>query len=217
VGENVKAVKTIGLCCPGENFSAAWVWHLFELWAQSLAAGYGLALFQSYCCFIHITRQSLMRAVFDCPCPVDYVLWIDHDNLVTWPQVERLIASLEAQNGEPSIIAGWYYASAPEGIPLRTVVGKWVEEQHGFRLLNRSELGEDLFQADACGFGCMLMKAETMKALGPQAFICPDGTFGEDFAFCLAAKKAGIKLFVDPKVSVPHLKLRALVPQEAAT
>jgi GT2 family glycosyltransferase len=208
--------KTIAICAPGATFSSDWVGHLYELWCHAIAKGYGLGFFQAYCCYIHMTRMTLLKAVLECPEPIDYVLWIDHDNLVTWEQLEKLIAHLEAQPG-PSIMAGWYYVMGPDH-SLKTVVGKWEESLQGFRLVGASEIvpnGNGLMKADAVGFGCILMPFEVMKTLGPEAFVSQDGKYGEDFVFCDAAKKAGIPLFVDPTIEVPHLKLRAIVPAAA--
>lgn len=208
----------IAVCSPGEHFPARYVGQLFEIWCEALASGYGVSLFQSYSTYVHITRQNIARSVLSTVPNPAFLLWLDDDNLVSWAQVEKLLKLLESRP-DVGIAAGWYLVKGPGG-RICTSVGQWQERlgeaPAGFRLLLEEELPDDVFDAGATGFGCVLMRVETLQILGRRAFsVMADedseyGFMGEDFAFCLAAKKAGIKLIVDPSVQVPHLKLQPL-------
>jgi len=215
------APRIIGICAPGEHFSLQYVGALFDLWVDARAAGYGVGLFQSYSTYCHITRQNIARSVLSSEPAIDYLLWIDDDNLVTWPQVERLIALLEA-HPDAGIAAGWYMLRGPGGAVCSSV-GVLLEGQ-GSALLPAAEVGArgEPFLADATGFGCVLMRRECLEHVGPESFfLMPNqeasyGFMGEDFAFCLTMRERGWALWIDPGVAVPHLKLQALIPSPVA-
>lgn len=214
------APRVLAVCTPGETFSAQWLWHYFELWTGSVRAKWGFAPFQGYCTNPYITRSNMTRDVLACRVRPKYVLWIDDDNLVEWQQVERLIADLDT-HPEAAAVAGWAWIQADAGpdTTTRASVGNWVDGH--FVSLTANELDDDeLVEIDASGFPCLLMRTELLEALGPQAFLpdpadCTDHFIGEDVAFCLAAKRAGYRLYADGRVHVPHLKLRRIQPIEA--
>lgn len=210
--------RTLAVCTPGETFSALWVWHFFELWCGAAAASIGFAPFQGYCTNPYVTRTNMRRDVLACPVPIDYVLWIDDDQLVEWPQVERLIEDLE-QHPEAAAVAGWTWIQGDIGdMFTRSSVGHWAK---GFVSLPASSLrGSDLIEIDVTGFPCLLMRRELLEAAGDGCFF-PEradmaaGIVGEDSAFCLNARRLGARFFVDPQVYVPHLKLRPITPPAA--
>ena len=209
--------KVLGICAPGETFSAAYLAHMFELWNHALGAGYGVTLFQAFCTYVHITRQNLLKDVLAYPTRVDYALWVDDDNLVEWAHLERLLQILESRP-DVDMAAGWYWVKGPGG-KICTVIGDWNDDLQNFSLRLLPPQSSEPFFADAIGFGCVLMRREVLERVGMKGFVArPDNwdpekaSFGEDFAFCLAAKRLGMKLMVDPKVFVAHMKLQALAP-----
>ena len=70
-----------------------------------------------------------------------------------------------------------------------------------------------LIEVDATGTGCLLIKMEVFDELVQPYFFegVVDGEWmGEDFYFCIKAKKAGKHIFVDTSVEVDHLRRFAI-------
>jgi hypothetical protein len=71
----------------------------------------------------------------------------------------------------------------------------------------------ELLPAGYTGFPVLLMRYSVLAKLGDHPFMpftSPEmrwGTTGEDVSFCARLAQAGGKLFIDPAVKVPHLKL----------
>lgn len=86
--------------------------------------------------------------------------------------------------------------------PLQSVVKPLNEED-----INKP-LPTELFEAQSCGTGVMLIKTEVFKNL-PEPwfkFTYENGErIGEDVNFCLSAREAGYKIYVDPTIPVRHI------------
>jgi len=72
---------------------------------------------------------------------------------------------------------------------------------------------EKLVECDAVGFGAVLIKAEVLKKLGKPLFMGTMGS-GEDVHFCVSAKKAGFRVFMDTSVKLGHLSHPVVVTEE---
>ena len=221
--------QVIALCTPGEHFSALWVWHYVELWNAAMRAGFACLPFQGYCTNPYVTRMNMARDVLASPHRIDYVLWIDDDNLVSWPVVQKLMDDLQS-HPEASSVAAWCWMQPElgDGTALPNVA-HWVD--YHCEALQPEELsGEELIETEdftrplVHGFPCVLMRRELLEALTPSAFMpkpedCEAAIDsgrempGEDVAFCLAAHRRGFRLLVDPSLQIPHLKLRMVVPK----
>jgi hypothetical protein len=210
--------KILAVCTPGKTFSAFWLWSYTELILACFKEGIGFAPFQSYTTNPYVTRYVLTKQVLECPVNVDYVLWIDDDNLVDWQHVTRLMKDLD-EHPEAALVAGWCWIQSDMGDgSARSSVGRWVDGK--MVSLTENELDDDeLIEIDVSGFPCVLMRPELLKANGkgwiPDREDCVDHFPGEDIAFCLNAKKKGFRLFADGRVKVPHLKLRAIEPKRS--
>ncbi len=70
-------------------------------------------------------------------------------------------------------------------------------------------LPTDLFKAESCGTGVMLIRTSVFKKMeAPWFEFSYDGNgkrIGEDVGFCLKARKAGYSIWVDPTIPVKHL------------
>lgn len=79
------------------------------------------------------------------------------------------------------------------------------------------EYPEDLFRVEACGFGCILMKAQCLKDVmfthNGKCFI-PDQNLGEDVAFCQRAKDCGYEIWCEPTVRVGHVGSLVIWPED---
>ncbi len=65
---------------------------------------------------------------------------------------------------------------------------------------------DSLVEADAVGFGAVLIKMKVVRAMTGQKFMdgCTSGT-GEDILFCHKARKLGFRVFMDTSTKLGHL------------
>jgi hypothetical protein len=213
--------RVIAVCTPGRDFSMQWKHSWQELEASMLANGIGFCNFDGYSNNIYMTRLILLRDVFSHLEQFDYLLWIDSDNLVSWECLQHLLRDLD-EYPDVSMVAGWYYLQAegngetePE---IKASAGRWINQEFCALPISELEAAHTLLEVDCTGFGCVLMRADTARLAGPDAFIARVsqdyqwGMTGDDISFCLTLKERGGKILVDPRLRVEHLKRQPIRP-----
>lgn len=70
-----------------------------------------------------------------------------------------------------------------------------------------------LIECDAVGFGMVLIDMKVIRGMGKPYFMSTTGT-GEDVLFCIKAKKAGFKVFMDTSVKLGHLANPKIITEE---
>lgn len=217
--------RTIFVCLPGETFSRHWVAAWTDLLAHlAFVRGFQVRPSFNYTSSAAITRGMMARDILSLPELPDLVLWIDDDNILTPDGFEQLLADLD---GLPvaDVIAGWTWIQDDGGQKTITSAGKFTTD--GSQILPipapEMEKARGVVEIEWTGFPAVLMRGSTIQKAGPVPFAplpAPASEWlvtGEDVAFCTNAKqRGGCRLFVDPKVFVPHLKLRAISPPATA-
>lgn len=209
------------VCLPGADFSAAWVAAWTTLFAELMKA-FNVAPLFCYNSNVHVTRASLAEAITKGPYTPDFVLWIDDDNILS---VRNAFTLLENLRLNPKIdgVTGWCW-SAADGYEVTAItsVGAFLPDGrlHTFTAQELAEGDNDLKEIGWTGFPAFAMRGTALVKAGmnPFAPIISDkaawGFFSEDTSFCINARTNGCKFYVDRRVKVPHLKLRAADPQE---
>ncbi len=203
--------KRIVVCLPGERFSSAWVSHTLMMmgWLQNQ---FDIEVHMGYCSNVYVTRHCLALAALKAE--ADYVLWIDDDNLVDSGHVAQLIDDLE-NTPALDVIAGWCFCSSDsyESPVQRSSVGFFHGENSDSMTAEDLADAKGLVKIDWTGFPLVLMRQSALRQLDtPFAPMPnPDSFYGfdsEDISFSRRFKAAGLNMAVDPRVKVPHLKLR---------
>ena len=133
----------------------------------------------------------------------DYVMWLDSDMIFPTDFYERMLKTMT--DNDLDILSGIYYKRKPPYSPVifsrmrlngRTWDYSWVED-----------VPEDMFEIEACGFGCVLMKTEVLLSvqLKHGYLFHPMQNGGEDVAFCWRARDCGYKIMCDPKIVCGHV------------
>jgi hypothetical protein len=208
---------SIAVCMPGESFKPDWVANTLKL-TNYIAAEASVFPMPGYAPNPHIVRQGMSNEIQKVEPMPDLVLWIDHDNLVAPIHFARLYGVLK-EHPEIDGVAGWCYWGQEEG-PLNISCGVYGDGRRHY--FSEAELinGPELREIDFTGFPCFLMRGETLKKAGKNAFApisdetFPYGFVPEDLAFCRRAKEAGCRFMVDRTVYVPHRKVQTLEPKE---
>ena len=151
----------------------------------------------------------------------DYMLWIDSDVVFRFEDFQALLRH------KVDIAAGLYLMSDNARFAAVEHMDEDVFERAGeFEFLTPAALAdrEGLVKVDYSGFGFVLVRRGVFERLTypwfrPVYFEAPGGASdftSEDVGFCLQARKAGIDVFIDPKVVVGHEKAVVLAPRKAA-
>lgn len=77
------------------------------------------------------------------------------------------------------------------------------------------EYPTNTFKVAGCGFGCVLIKTEILKAVKERNGTCffPTRELGEDLAFCKRATDAGYEIWAEPSVRLGHIGHIAIYPE----
>jgi hypothetical protein len=215
----------LAVCLPGEKFPSTWVAYLMNL-AGFLSQRFTVSPIFTYSSNPHVTRACLAKQIIDSiPIP-DYVLWVDDDNLLAVDQFDRLFQDLE-EIPQADMVAGWAWVQPDiyEVEDIRVSVGVFGENGKPlprWKYVDMMEGPADVREIDFSGFPTVLMRGEMLEKLGPFAFapiLDPKADYGfhsEDVSFCMHARQAGCRIFVDRRVRLPHLKLRDAQPKNPA-
>jgi hypothetical protein len=213
----------IACCLPGENFSMFWV----DCWTRlvgHMMHSFGLTMNFGHTSSVYAIRHLLTDLVLhhSGELKVDFVLWIDDDNLLVPEHFDLLYQDL-VEHPEVDMVAG-YCGIAVNGpqTAAKASAGRIVDNK--CVPLTRAEIlaaPSDLIEVEYTGFPVVLMRYETLVKAGNKPFapIVGDeyeyGLSGEDTAFCIHAReRGGCRIFIDRRVKVPHLKLRSVDPED---
>lgn len=154
-------------------------------------------------------REELAKSAINMGC--DYLFMVDDDMLTCPDLFYKLVRH------DKDIVAPLAFTRNPDHKP---VMYRVIE---GFDPVTKSDYYSTSFvmnyprnklvECDAVGFGAVLIKTETLKAVGLPRFMGLSGT-GEDITFCYKAKKAGKKVFMDTSVKLGHLGDNIIVTEE---
>ena len=74
----------------------------------------------------------------------------------------------------------------------------------------------DTFRVAGCGFACVLIKTEILKAVRERYYTCflPLSDLGEDLAFCKRASECGYAIWAEPAVKVGHIGQIVIYPDD---
>jgi len=133
----------------------------------------------------------------------DKIIWIDSD--MGWT-IEDF---MKMYNSDKDIISGLYFSD--HMVPMFT-----KESIDSMNLLNTHK---DIFEIDYSGFGFICMKEGVFENIPRpwfgtefQKIKNDDGIeeiyipWGEDYSWCVKAKKQGYKIYLDPTVKLSHYK-----------
>jgi len=133
----------------------------------------------------------------------EYVLFIDDDHV--WPKdiFERLQAHIKDYDMVAPLCLQRSYPYNP------VIYKRHTTQSNGTTYIESKfhldwEKGDLVTDADAIGFGCVIVKTELFKRI-PQPWFFNMAPIGEDLSFCFKAKDVGCKILVDTSIEAPHL------------
>lgn len=134
----------------------------------------------------------------------DYVWMVDSDT----------VPPARLMKGDQDILCGLYQHMIFNFGRPRLVWSAWSEMEDGYVPVVNFKEGKQI--VDAAGTGCIRISRKALEKIPSPWFENHyDGnsrhlTLGEDYDFCQKAKKAGVKVWIDPKYLCHHMKMASL-------
>jgi GT2 family glycosyltransferase len=134
----------------------------------------------------------------------DYVWMVDSDT----------VPPVRLPKGDQDILCGLYQHLIYNYDQPRLVWSAWSEKEDGYVPMTEFKDGKQI--VDAAGTGCMRLSRKALEKIPAPWFEnhyernSRHLSLGEDYDFCQKAKKAGVKVWVDPKYLCHHMKQASL-------
>lgn len=133
-----------------------------------------------------------------------HVLWLDSDMVFNENILEDLMFCGE------QFVTGIYHARRKG---YASVIFKRIDINHLERF---EEYPKEPFRIEGCGFGCVLIDVEILRAVCRKNNTCftPLPNLGEDIAFCKRAHDLGYTLWCEPTVVCGHIGHITIYPED---
>ena len=136
----------------------------------------------------------------------DKMFWIDSD--IGWTPKDFIDLYISKKD----IISGIYFNN--KGLAMIKGIGN---DEHPTTITNIKNFSKGIFEIESAGFGFICVKSGVFESMerpwfDTEYFELTDGEkvvklpYGEDFSWCVKARKNGYKIFADPTVLVDHYK-----------
>lgn len=151
---------------------------------------------------VYVGRDKLARKAMDEG--FSHVLWLDSDMIFTEELLDDLMFS-----GKPFVTGIAHGRRAPHMSCIFREVWPAADRWEGH------EYPSGAFKIGGCGFACVLIKTEIIKAVWEKngsAFF-PMRELGEDLAFCKRARDLGHEIWAEPSVRLGHIGHITVYPE----
>lgn len=140
--------------------------------------------------------DQIRNLIADWATRFDYLFAVDADMSFAPDTLERLLSH------DKDVVSGLYIQRKP---------GQHILEiyRNGRNVPYSDIKGKGLVEIDGCGFGCVLVKSEVIRAIGYPQFVYKSAldhayTVSEDTYFCSKATQLGFKVWADTTIKCGH-------------
>lgn len=159
--------------------------------------------------FTPMAREKLAHAALQLG--ADYIFMFDDDMLGQQDLFERL------WRHQVDVVAGLAFTRNPPYNPVLYQIKEGWDPIHKREYCTTNSIRaypkDKLVECDAVGFGSVLIRTSVFKKMDPPYFMTSSGT-GEDILFCIKAKKAGARIFMDTSTKLGHIGAPIIVDEE---
>lgn len=135
---------------------------------------------------------------------MDWILFVDDDQILP----KKMFIALARHMDKADLIAPIVFQRVHPYKPVVYKVDVNKDEKTGMIYTGTDHRIDypinSEFEADAVGFGVVLLRTEILKKI-PKPWFFSNTNLGEDIYFCVRAKQHGFKILVDSRVKVGHL------------
>lgn len=151
---------------------------------------------------VYVGRDKLAKRAIEGN--FSHVLWLDSDMIFTEDLLDDLMYS-----GKPFVTGIAHGRRAPHVSCIFNKIYPSIDRWEGH------DYPSGAFKIAGCGFACVLIKTEIIKAVYEKngtAFF-PTRELGEDLAFCKRATDLGFEIWAEPSVWLGHIGHITVYPE----
>lgn len=166
---------------------------------------------------VHWARNELVRAVMPLTSVIDdkpftHFMWLDSDHIFD----RDLICHLARHFARPEVdmISALYFGRCAPHLPVAYVQDTNENPYTHYPLV---EVPNCLCEVDAVGFGAIMTKRECFERVEDPWFMMQGRNgeaIGEDMCFCVHAKQAGMRIFLDGQYKLGHFSDKQIVTEK---
>lgn len=136
-----------------------------------------------------------------------HVLWLDADMIFRPSLLDDLM------DCGHDFVTGIAHSRRP---PFVSCVFKRIDDLNHMQRWDCSEYPTEAFRVAGCGFACVLIKTEILRAVKLQYKTCflPEPQWGEDLSFCRRAGAMGFDIYAEPCVRLGHIGHEVIWPED---
>lgn len=152
---------------------------------------------------VYHSRNDLAKKALEMG--ADYVMWFDSD-MVFEPSVMRDMLKTMRED-DIDFLTGIYHRRVEPYTPTIFKKAEIFEADQVCNWQGYDDFPENqIFEIEACGFGCVLMSTQILFDVGARyrGMFDPIGNVGEDISFCWRARQCGYELYADPSIKLGH-------------
>jgi hypothetical protein len=166
---------------------------------------------------VHWARNELVRAALPLKSvhddkPFTHFMWLDSDHVFD----RDLICQLARHFARPEVdmVSALYFNRAEPFLPVVYVKDTNENPYTHYPLI---QVPNCLCEVDAVGFGAIMTKREVFETM-PDPWFHMTGRggehIGEDMSFCVHAKEAGFRLFLDGQYKLGHFSDKKIITEK---
>jgi len=226
--ETFKKMSTL-ILSPMGHPEPRWIECLVDMVAFSWANGLRIfELGKTERQVVHWARNNLSDEGLKRPLPFwsglsgtyTHLLWLDDDHVFNPNFACKLAANFSRLYVD--LVGGTYFNRYDPDIGGECLTVAYVKDPD--RTYNPDDIKDmvsaypivkppsTLLEVDAVGFGGLMMKREVLEKVKPPRFEFKHA--GEDFDFCLKAKRAGFRIFLDGTTQMGHIGTAPIIKKE---
>lgn len=162
-----------------------------------------------------MAREKLIREARDRG--MDYVIQYDDDMTLPPDFVPQMLETME-KNPHIDVLGALAFMRTPPHYPvLYNVVEGYDGVRHKDYYFNQAvkhHPRNTLVECDAVGFGGVCIDMDFVRTKMKEPYFMSTTQTGEDIWFCLQAKEAGGRIFMDTRIKLGHIKTPEIIDEE---
>ena len=153
---------------------------------------------------VHVARDKIACKAINKE--YTHVLWLDADMIFPPSILDDL------QDCGKDFVTGIAHSRRP---PYASCVFSRLDDLDHIERYDK-EYPTEPFEVAGCGFACVLIKTEILKAVQLNYKTCflPELQWGEDLTFCRRAREMGFRIYADPCVRLGHIGHDVIWPED---
>ena len=143
----------------------------------------------------HARNMFVERAVND---GYDYIFMVDADMVLPEDTLVKLV------NANKEIVSGMCFKRRFPFEPASLKICRVVEGKPVFENV-KDWTPSQMIEVEGVGSACIMIMTKVFETLGDIGWYNPTLDFSEDYSFCMRAREAGYKIYIDTSLVAGHI------------